>query len=191
MHRFHRAIALFSALFSVAIVAACSSNTDLPAPTDANLIDTTTMWALNGTAVTDPSGFSIPDRTAVRTDQSSAFDFVFNIDNSGKAVFLPIDLLGLGAVSGLNPGLYITPTPFDSIKSAVTGDMYVFDDTVNVVVGSSYYARSRVVCTTLSVPQYGKIEVLAVDPVERSITIRYLVNNNCGYLSLELGFPRN
>ena len=191
MHRFHRAIALFSALFSVAIVAACSSNTDLPAPTDANIIDTTTMWALNGTAVTDPSGFSIPDRTAVRTDQSSAFDFVFNIDNSGKAVFLPIDLLGLGAVSGLNPGLYITPTPFDSIKSAVTGDMYVFDDTVNVVVGSSYYARSRVVCTTLSVPQYGKIEVLAVDPVERSITIRYLVNNNCGYLSLELGFPRN
>jgi len=191
MHRFHRAIPLFCTLFSVATVAACSSNTDLPAPTDANLIDTTTMWALNGTAVTDPSGFSIPDRTAVRTDQSSAFDFVFNIDNSGKAVFLPIDLLGLGAVSGLNPGLYITPTPFDSIKSAVTGDMYVFDDTVNVVVGSSYYARSRVVCTTLSVPQYGKIEVLAVDPVERSITIRYLVNNNCGYLSLELGFPRN
>jgi hypothetical protein len=191
MHRFHRAIPLFSALFSVAIVAACSSNTNLPQPTDANIIDTTTMWALNGTAVTDPSGFSIPDRTAVRTDQSSAFDFVFNIDNSGKPVFLPIDLLGLGAVSGLNPGLYITPTPFDSIRSAVTGDMYVFDDTVNVVVGSSYYARSRVVCTTLSVPQYGKIEVLAVDPAEKSITIRYLVNNNCGYLSLELGFPRN
>ena len=70
MHRFHRAIPLFCTLFSVATVAACSSNTDLPAPTDANLIDTTTMWALNGTAVTDPSGFSIPDRTAVRTDQS-------------------------------------------------------------------------------------------------------------------------
>ncbi len=191
MHRFHRAIPLFCSLLFAAILAACSNNTDLPEPTDANIIDTTTVWALDGTAVTDPSGFSIPDRTAVRTDQSAAFDFVFNIDNSGKAVFLPIDLLGLGSVSGLNPGLYITPTPFDSIKSAVTGDMYVFDDTVDVVVGSSYFVRSRVVCTTLAVPQYGKIEVLSVDPVEKSMVFRYLVNNNCGYLSLELGFPRN
>ena len=105
MHRFHRAIPLFSALFCVAIVAACSSSTDLPDPTDANIIDTTTVWALDGTAVTDPSGFSIPDRIAVRTDQSAAFDFAFNVDNSGKPVFLPIDLLGLGSVSGLNPGL--------------------------------------------------------------------------------------
>ena len=54
----------------------------------------------------------------MRTDQSAAFDFAFNIDNSGKAVFLPIDLLGLGSVSGLNPGLYITPIPFDSIQDA-------------------------------------------------------------------------
>lgn len=191
MHRFHRAIPLFSTLFCVVVVAACSNSTDLPDPTDANIIDTTTVWALDGTPVTDPSGFSIPDRSAVRTDQSAQFDFVFNIDNSGKAVFLPVDLLGLGSVSGLNPGLYITPIPFDSIRTAVTGDMYVFDDTVDVVIGSSYFVRSRVVCTTLSVPQYGKIEVLSVDPVEKSIVFRYLVNNNCGYLGLEPGFPRN
>ena len=191
MHRFQRIIPLFCALFCVAVLAACSSGTDLPEPTDANLVDTTTVWALDGTTITDPSGFSIPDRIAVRTDQSAAFDFAFNIDNSGKAVFLPIDLLGLGAVSGVNPGLLLTPLPFDSIRTAVTGDSYVFDDTVSAVVGSSYYARSRVVCTTLSVPMYGKIEVLSVDPDARSITFRYLVDNNCGYLGLEPGLPRN
>ena len=125
------------------------------------------------------------------TDQSAGFDFAFNLDNSGKPVFLPIDLLGLGSLTGLNPGLYITDTPFDSIKTAVTGSMYVFDDTVDVVTGSSYFARSRVVCTTLQVPQYGKIEVLSVDPVARSVTFRFLVNINCGYLSLQPGFPEN
>ena len=187
MHRLSGSIPLFCAF----IVAACSSSTTLPDPTDANIIDTTTVWALSGTAVTDPSGFSIPDRVAVRTDQSAAFDFAFNVDNSGKPVFLPVDLLGLGSLSGLNPGLLITTTPFDSIRTAVTGDAYVVDDTVDVVIGSSYFARSRIVCTTLSVPQYGKIEVLSVDPAERSITFRFLVNNNCGYLSLEPGFPRN
>jgi hypothetical protein len=191
MHRFHRAIPLFCTLFWVVVVAACSSTTALPDPTDANRIDTTTVWALDGTAVTDPSGFSIPDRNPVRTDQSAGFDFAFNLDNSGKPVFLPIDLLGLGSVSGLNPGLYITDTPFDEIKTAVTGSMYVFDDTVDVVTGSSYYARSRVVCTSLQVPQYGKIEVLSVDPVARSVTFRFLVNVNCGYLSLQPGLPEN
>ena len=191
MHRFQRVIPLFSAAFCLAFAAACSSNAGLPDPTDVNIIDTTTIWALNGTAITDPSGFSIPDRIAVRTDQSAAFDFAFNIDNAGKPVFLPIDLLGLGSVSGVNPGLLLTSIPFDSIRTAVTGDSYVFDDTVTVVVGNNFYARSRVVCSTLAVPMYGKIEILAVDPVERSVTFRYLVDNNCGYLGLEPGLPRN
>lgn len=190
MHRFHRIFPLFCAVFSLVVVA-CSDTADLPDPTDANLIDTTTVWALDGTPVTDPSGFSIPDRIAVRTDQSAAFDFVFNLDNSGKPVFLPLDLLGLGSVSGVNPGLLVTTTPFDEIEQAVVGDSYVFDDTVNVVVGSSYYARSRVVCAALAIPLYGKIEILSVDPVGRSVTFRYLVDNNCGYLGLEPGFPRN
>lgn len=187
MHRFYRAAPLFLA----AVVGACSSTADLPDPTLSNIIDTTTVWALQGTAIADPSGFSIPDRIAVRTDQSAAFDFAFNIDASGKAVFLPIDLLGLGSVSGTNPGLLITTQPFDSVRFAVTGDSYVSDDTVNVVVGSTYYARSRIVCTTLAVPMYGKIEVLSVDPEARSVTFRYLVDSNCGYLGLEPGYPRN
>jgi len=191
MHRFHRVVPLFFALICAGLAAACGGDADLPAATDANIIDTTTVWALDGTALTDPSGFSIPDRIAVRTDQSAAFDFAFNIDNSGKPVFLPIDLLGLGSVSGLNPGLLLTPLPFDSVRAAVTGDSYVVDDTVNVAVGNTFYARSRIVCSTLAVPMYGKIEVLSIDTDARSVTFRYLVNNNCGYSSLEPGIPRD
>jgi hypothetical protein len=191
MHRFQRVIPLFCTLACAAVVAACSDSANLADPTDANIIDTTTVWALNGTALTDPSGFSIPDRIAVRTDQSAAFDFAFNIDNSGKPVFLPIDLLGLGAISGTNPGLLQTPIPFDSIRTAVTGDSYVVDDTVSVAAGDVFYARSRVVCSALAIPLYGKIEILSVDPDTRSVTFRYLVDNNCGYLGLQPGLPRD
>jgi hypothetical protein len=56
-------------------------------------------------------------------------------------------------------------------------------------VGERYYVRSRVVCTSLSVPQYGKLEVLGIDPAVRSITFRILNNNNCGYRSLQPGIP--
>jgi hypothetical protein len=185
MHRFQWSLLLVFAL----ALSACSSDTGLADATEVNLVDTTTVWALQGTSVSDPSGFSVPDRSAIRTDASAAFDFAFNIDGSGKAVFLPIDLLGLGSVSGTNPGLLVTSLAFDSIRTAVQND-YVFDDTVNVVVGSSYYVRSRVVCSTLQVPLYGKIEVLSVDTAERSLTFRYLVDNNCGYLGLEPGIPR-
>ena len=164
---------------------------DLPDPTDANLIDTTTIWALNGTALTDPSGFSIPDRIAVRTDQSAAFDFAFNIDNSGKPVFLPIQLLGLGAVSGTNPGPAAHADPVRLDPHGGDRRPYVVDDTVNVAVGNTFYARSRIVCTTLAVPMYGKIEILSIDPDARSVTFRYLVNNNCGYSGLEPGIPRD
>ena len=70
--------------------------------------------------------------------------------------------------------------------------MYVFDDTVDVVVGSSYYARSRVVCTT---PRRAACTARSRSSPsirsEQSVTFRYLVNNNCGYLSLEPGLPRN
>jgi hypothetical protein len=191
MHRFQRVIPLFCTLACAAVVAACSDSANLADPTDANIIDTTTVWALNGTALTDPSGFSIPDRIAVRTDQSAAFDFAFNIDNSGRPVFLPIDLLGLGAISGTNPGLLQTPIPFDSIRTAVTGDSYVVDDTVSVAAGDVFYARSRVVCSALAIPLYGKIEILSVDPDTRSVTFRYLVDNNCGYLGLQPGLPRD
>jgi hypothetical protein len=41
------------------------------------------------------------------------------------------------------------------------------------------------------VPQYGKIEITAIDLVARTIRFRYLVNNNCGYTSLQPGLPRD
>jgi hypothetical protein len=177
-------------LISSLVVAACHSNTGLAPATEINLVDTTSIFALRGTAVTDPSGFSLPDRVAVRTDQTAAFDFAFDFTDAGQPIFLPLQVMGLGSQTGTTPGLQPTPKTFDEIAQAQTST-YVFDDTVPVAVGDVFYGRSRIVCTTLTIPMYGKIEVLSIDTVARSVTFRFLVNTNCGYLGLEPGIPAN
>lgn len=176
-----------TALFAGLLLAACSDANSLPQPTDANFVDTTTIYALEGTPVTRPSGFSLPERIPVRTDQTSAFDFAFNLDAAGQPVFLPLALLGLGGTTA-NPGLKATTDEFAAITLA-DRDGYVTEDTVRIAAGNRYLARSRVVCGSLGVPQYGKLEVLSIDPVERSITFQFLIDNNCGYLGLEPGLP--
>jgi hypothetical protein len=173
--------------FLLSLLAACSGSSDLAPASDANVVDTTTLYALEGTAITTPSGFSMPDRNPVRTDQTTAFDFAFNIDAAGRPVFLPLAILGLGG-STANPGLFETSTPFDSLLVAAR-DGFTSDDTVLVTVGRTLVGRSRVVCSTLGVPMYGKFEVLSVDLVERSATLQFMVNINCGYVGLSPGIP--
>ena len=63
------------------------------------------------------------------------------------------------------------------------------DSAVPVALGDRFIVRSRVVCTSLGVPLYGKLEVLAFQ--DSTITFRTLVNENCGYKDLLPGLPAN
>ena len=49
--------------------------------------------------------------------------------------------------------------------------------------------RSRIVCS-IGVPEYAKVEILSVDDVARTMTLRALANTNCGYKSLKPGLPK-
>jgi hypothetical protein len=168
---------------------ACGSGSSLPTATVENFVDSVQLGAITGTPLTTPSAFSIPDRQAVRTDRSSAFDFAFELVG-GQAQLLPLQYLGVGALTGVNPGLQFTSIPFDSVRSAEKND-YVTDSVIVIKPGDVLLARSRLVCTSLSVPQYGKLEITAIDTVARTVRFRYLVNNNCGYASLQPGLPRD
>jgi hypothetical protein len=173
---------------AAALSAACGDSQDLPDATVANRIDTVSIYSLTGTPISVPSGYSLPERRLIRTDQTSAFDFAFNIESAGLPVLVPLGALGLTPGSSADPGLQKTELGFDDISEAALNN-YVTDSVVPVAVGERYYVRSRVVCTSLSVPQYGKLEVLGIDPAVRSITFRILNNNNCGYRSLQPGIP--
>ena len=169
------------------VLGACNQALQLTPATLTNAVDTVTVYALRGTSITQPSGFDIPSNRPARTD-NAAFDFAFDIDPSGKALLYPAGALGLARA----PGILITGDVFDSLKTAPTTG---YTDSVSVAIstGNVFIVKSRpyiVGCElTGALPRYGKFRVLAVDPAVRSVTMEALVNQNCGYRSLELGLP--
>lgn len=179
---------LFPISILAAVLGACSDPNALPPATETNLVDTITMYSLNGTPVNLPSAFLISESRAVRTDQVTTFDFAFTFDGTGRAVFLPAVAAGVPGGTAA-PGLLPDGRSFDQITIAPF-DGYITQDTVPTLAGDTYVLRSRILCT-IGVPLYGKLSVLEINPAPDtlSITFEVLVNGNCGYRGLEPGVP--
>ncbi len=178
------AIRRFSVLLVLALAVGCSDTNGLANPTSSNVVDTITLGALEGTAIQTPSGYAV-DAGPVRTDQTTGFEFVYNVEASGRRVFLPRKILGITSTSGAEPGLQATSATFDAITIAPSNG-YVTDSAVPVEVGQRWFVRSRVFCT-IGVPQYAKLEILGF--ADSTVTFQVLADNNCGYKGLEPGLP--
>ena len=186
MHPFRH----LSLLLSLAFVAACSDANSLGEPTVVNTVDTVTIGSLEGTPISTPSGFNISSG-AIRTDQSVDFEFAYNIrqlpDDTYQRVFLPRAALGLSGTTA-NPGLQQRTETFDEITRAQSNG-YVSDSAVPVALGDRFMVRSRVVCTSLGVPFYGKLEILSFQ--DSTVTFKRLSDLNCGFKDLLPGLPKN
>ncbi len=189
-----RALRVFTLPLAAALIAfaACNDNSfGLPTAVYGNVVDSVSLWALDGTPLNTPSGYSILGRLGgaaiVRTDQTTAYDFAFNITPSGQAVLLPTGALGLGKSSGI----ILQSEPFDSITVAPSSG---YQDSVAVAVDSGSVAvlRSRpyTTCAVGVVYLYAKMQVLRVDTIARRIDYNILVDLNCGYRGLEPGIPK-
>jgi hypothetical protein len=176
-------------LAAILTAAACGSPTGIPAAVLTNVVDTVTLSALTGTPLTSASGYSLPARAPIRTDQSPLFDFAFEVLPDGRPVFLPLLALHLdGGV--LDPGFIPQAIAFDAIGSAPLNG-YLITDSMPARPGNIYIARSRLVCTQLSAAEYAKMEVLAYDSLARTVTFQIMVNVNCGYRDLQPGIPKH
>lgn len=183
---------LLSLTAATAMVLACGSDIELAPASIPNVVDTLTLGSLNGSPVSTPSAYSVADGNAVRTDISSAFDFAYNVDATGQHVFLTLEVMRLVTTNGSGPGFQFTSTPFPQVSQAPSNG-WITNDTIVVDSGSVLYLRSRIVCTSLGVPLYGKLQVLSIDdtPGNQTITFEALSNENCGYKSLLPGLPRD
>ena len=175
-------------LLVLAAAVACS-DTQLGDAATANIVDTVALGAINGAALTTPAAFSITAGAPIRTDQSSAFDFAYDIIPGKGPVLLPLAALGLGTGGGSNPGLQKVTTTFDNLTSGPTSG-WLSTDTIPIAVGDVLAGRSRIVCF-LGVPQYAKLQVLAFNNVLKTVDLKVLANVNCGYRNLEPGISRN
>jgi hypothetical protein len=189
-----RSISLSLLLFGLAAAGttaattACDSPLDVPAATDTNKVDTVTLYALRGTDLLQPSAYDVVGRVVAHTDRLEAFDFAVDIADDGTPLLYPAGTLGLAK----DPGVLLVTTPFDSVTSApLTG--FVTDTVQHLRVNSVFVVKSRpngLNCALAgTLPRYGKFQVIAVDPVKRSISFEALVDANCGYRGLEPGLP--
>lgn len=170
------------------LASGCGSSPTLPA-FNANFENTVTVFAVRGTPLTTPSGYDVRNQAAIRLDFPGTIDFVFDIDDGGRPVFLPARLLGQPPRS-LDAGLKPTDLAFDDILEADLNG-YVTQDTVHFAPGDRFFVRSALfpnVCPLLF-PFFGKIEILTVNAPERSVTFRALTDNNCGFRGLQPGIP--
>lgn len=175
------------AVAALVIGTACGDSFGLLPARIPNVVDSLEqLFALTGTPPSTPSGYRLDLGLQVRTDQSTSFDFAFDIDTAGRAVLLPTGALRLGRASGVQ----ITGTPFDSIKLAPDRG-YQLDSAVVVAAGVIALVHSRpTTACGFSTVYYAKLEVLAVDSAARRLDFKILDNQNCGYRGLEPGLPR-
>jgi hypothetical protein len=181
-----RSLSLIVLSFALATVA-CSDSNGLPDATVENVERTDTLWALVGTPVFTPSGYSVEGSRRVRTDLSVDFDFAYNVETGGEHVLLPRAALGIDTANAAKPGFLVRNETFEGITIAPSNG-YITDVPVPIAVGQRYVVRSRVTCQ-LGVPKYAKMEILSFNEETRILSFRILTNDNCGFKSLEPGLP--
>ena len=169
------------------LAAACGDTTGLPAPFFTNVVDTVSLFALRGTAITQPSAYTLDAAHPVRTDQTTALDFAFDFDSLGAPALFPTGAINLGQLSGLQR----STTSFNAITLAPTGG-YIFDKPLALDTGTVVLVRSRpTTCSFgVTVSLYARLRVLSVDSTARRVDFEILVDQNCGYRGLEPGLPK-
>jgi len=188
MSALRRAVrALPAAVFSLAVLTSCDNGIGLPPAAIANVVDTLTLWALQGTAFDTPSAYSVSTASTVKTFQSAAFDFAFDVRPVLGPVLLSTGAVGLPTASGL----LLTTESFDEIVEAPTQENYEATKPQPISTGSVVLVRSRLQpCVSISSqPLYAKLHVLSIDQTARTIRFEILADQNCGYLGLSPGLP--
>jgi hypothetical protein len=182
-------LGISSAVAVFAAATACSNPNALPPVQFDNVVDTTTLYALTGTPIGNPSGYDGVLGVAARTDLNSPFDFAIDFDASGQLFLYPSGTLGLSK----DPGILVSTDSFDGVTSAPL-EGYVQDSTVVAQQGTVFVLKTRPsasLCAAGSLPRYGKFHILAVDAQARTVTFELLIDRNCGYRDLQPGTPQS
>ena len=177
---------------SAAILTACD-DPDLLRASLATVEDEYTVFALTGTPAAYPSGINTYVRAALRVDGSGNFDVAFDIDNQGRAVLYPVQKI-VSSLSGTRRvGLRKVAGTFESVTEAPSGtyaDSVIVATKGDVVVVQSVRNGSGDACQfDISPYIYTKMLVDSIATDTRTITIKTVLDPNCGFRSFESGVP--
>ena len=177
---------------SAAILTACD-DPDLLRASLPTVEDVYTVFALTGTPAAYPSGINTYVRAAVRVDGIGNFDVAFDIDNQGRAILYPVQKIVSSLSGNRRVGLRKVTGPFDSVTIAPTGtyaDSVIVASEGDVVVVQSIRNGSGDACQfDISPYIYTKMLVDSIAADARTITVKAVLDPNCGFRSFESGVP--
>ena len=154
--------------------------------------DSFIVYAVSQTPVNLPAAFNIVFFTPLRLEPTYGFDLVFDIDDAGKVVLIPVSLVGGAVTQGRRVGLQRITGAYDAVTVAPTGG-YKYDSTVVLDVGEAALVELQTEVCQFQSSQlvYAKMQIKAVDPVSRTIVFRITYDPNCGFRSFLPGVPTN
>jgi hypothetical protein len=163
-----------------------------PRATTSVRIDSFIVYSVSQTPVNVPAAFNIVFFTPLRLEPTYGFDLVFDIDESGKVVLIPVRLVGGAVTSARRVGLQRITGPYDEMTRAPTSG-YQYDSTLTLDIGDGALVELQTdVCQFQSSQLvYSKLQIKAVDPVSRTIVFRITYDPNCGFRSFLPGVPTN
>lgn len=184
IERLSRYLALFP---TIAILAACGDATGPEAQLEVRT-DTLVARAFTGATTSDATALNALNSRVVRTDLTSGYDVVFDLNQAGKPVLYPA-----GAIANVGrAGLQKATVPFEQLLEApATG----YDETtiVTAEVGDVYVLRTAPAACSFNIRPfiYSKMVIDSVNTTNRTIHFRLTVDPNCGFRSFAEGIPDN
>jgi len=174
-------------LGAVLLAAACGDATGPKAQLEVRT-DTLIARAFTGATTSDATALNALTSRVVRTDLTSGYDVVFDLDQAGKPVLYPA-----GAIPNIGrAGLQKATVPFEQLLEApATG--YDESTIVTADVGDVYVIRTAPAACSINIRPfiYSKIVIDSVNTTNRTIHFRLTVDPNCGFRSFAEGIPEN
>jgi hypothetical protein len=181
------------AVGTVAIgTAACKSLTGLPAGLS-TVADSGIIYAINGAPSGAPTAVHFFTGSRTAADASFFFDIAFDIDASGNIVLLPQRTVASQLTTTHGVGLQKSSQAYVAVTEAIKSG-YRADTALVVSAGQTVLVQVQDPACAVSIAStsiYGKLIVLSVDKVARTMQIEYTADPNCGFLSFEPGIPKN
>lgn len=185
-------VALAAAAFAVLGVA-CGDLTGVPAslPT---LTDSGTVYALNGAPPGAPTALHVYSGTLLPATAAFVFDVAFDIDTAGHVLMIPQRVVATGLSSSHSVGLLSVSGDFDALtsapKSGYRADTTLITKPGQVVAIQSSDPNACSISLTGST-LYAKVVVTAIDVVQKTLSVRFAVDPNCGFVSFASGVPKD
>ena len=189
--------AAVAALLPVAGLAACGDPLEFR-PSFDTVESTVTVHALNDVAPAFTAAILLaPSPVGVRPAGDYTFDAAVDFDTDGAARLYPVDEIAqLGVISSARTvGVQKLDdvTYADLQRAPNTG--YTYGEAVPIAVGDVGVIQSNghpyCAGSFLSTTVWAKFQVVGLDPVARTATLKIRVDPNCGFRGLQTGVPSN